>query len=38
VRLGAMVYESLPETRVFLLGSLGIGAVIGLLLWWMHRQ
>jgi hypothetical protein len=35
--LGVMVYESLPETRLFLLGSLGLGAVIGVALWWKHR-
>jgi hypothetical protein len=37
VGLGVMVYESLPEARLFLLGSLGLGAVIGLVLWWKHR-
>ena len=35
--LGVMVYESLPETRLFLLGSLGLGVVIGVALWWKHR-
>ncbi len=35
--LGVMGYESLPETRLFLLGSLGLGTVIGLVLWWKHR-
>jgi len=35
--LGVMVYESLPETRLFLLGSLGLGVVIGAVLWWKHR-
>jgi hypothetical protein len=35
--LGVMVYESLPETRLFLLGSLGLGVVIGTALWWKHR-
>jgi hypothetical protein len=35
--LSVMVYESLPETRLFLLGSLGLGVVIGLILWWKHR-
>jgi hypothetical protein len=35
--LGVMVYESLPETRIFLLGSLGLGIAIGAALWWKHR-
>ena len=35
--LGVMVYESLPETRLFLLGSLGLGVVIGTALRWKHR-
>jgi hypothetical protein len=35
--LGLMVDESLPETRIFLLGSLGLGVVIGAALWWKHR-
>jgi hypothetical protein len=35
--LAVMVYESLPETRSFLLGSLGLGAVVGFVLWWRHR-
>jgi hypothetical protein len=35
--LGVMVYESLPETRLFLLASLGLGVVVGLFLWWRHR-
>ena len=35
--LGAMVYESLPETRLFLLGSLGLGVAFGVVLWWKHR-
>ena len=37
VGLGVMVYESLPETRIFLLGSLGLGLVVGAILWWKHR-
>jgi putative Ca2+/H+ antiporter (TMEM165/GDT1 family) len=36
VGLGEMVYESLPETRLFLLGSLGL-VVVGAVLWWKHR-
>jgi len=35
--LGVTVYESLPETRLFLLGSLGLGVVFGVVLWWKHR-
>jgi hypothetical protein len=35
--LGVMVYESLPEARIFLLASLGLGVVIGAVLWWKHR-
>jgi hypothetical protein len=35
--LGSMVYESLPETRLFLLGSLGLGVVVGAVLWWKYR-
>jgi len=35
--LAVMVYESLPETRLFLLGSLAAGVVIGVVLWWKHR-
>jgi hypothetical protein len=35
--LSVMVYESLPETRLFLLGWLGLGVVIGLAHWWKHR-
>ena len=35
--LGFMVYEALPETRLFILGALGLGVVIGLALWWKHR-
>lgn len=35
--LGFMVYEALPETRLFILGALGLGVVIGLALWWRHR-
>jgi len=35
--LSVMVYESLPETRLFLLGSIGLGAIIGAVLWWKHR-
>jgi hypothetical protein len=31
--LSVMVYESLPETRLFLLGSLGLGVAIGVALW-----
>lgn len=37
VGLGFLVYEELPETRLFLLGSLGFGAVLGLVLYWKHR-
>ena len=35
--LGVMVYESLPESRIFLLGSLGIGVAVGAALWWRRR-
>jgi len=35
--LAVMVYESLPETRLFLSGSLAAGVVIGVVLWWKHR-
>jgi hypothetical protein len=35
--LGFMVYEALPETRLFIFGALGLGVVIGLALWWRHR-
>jgi hypothetical protein len=35
--LGSMVYESLPETRLFLLGSLGLGVVVGAVLWCKYR-
>jgi len=35
--LGVMVYESLPETHLFLLGSLGLGVMVGAALWWKHR-
>jgi hypothetical protein len=35
--LGFMVYETLPETRLFILGALGLGVLIGLALWWRHR-
>ena len=37
VGLGFMVYEALPETRLFIWGSLGLGVLIGLALWWRHR-
>jgi hypothetical protein len=35
--LGVLVWEALPVTRLFLLGALGLGVVIGLALWWKHR-
>jgi hypothetical protein len=35
--LGVMVYESLPESQIFLLGSLGLGVVVGAELWWRRR-
>ena len=37
LELGVMVYESLPESRIFLLGSLGLGVVVGAALWWRRR-
>ena len=38
LRMGFMVYEALPEARIFLLGALGLGVVIGLVLWCKHCQ
>jgi hypothetical protein len=35
--MGFMVYEALPEARMFILSALGLGVVIGLALWWKHR-
>jgi hypothetical protein len=35
--LGILVYEALPETRLFIWGALGLGVVIGAALWWKHR-
>jgi hypothetical protein len=35
--LGVRVWEVLPVTRLFLLGALGLGVIIGLTLWWKHR-
>jgi hypothetical protein len=37
VGLWIMVYAALREARPFLLGALGLGILIGLLLWLRHR-
>ena len=36
LRMGFMVYEASTEARIFLLGALGLGVVIGLVLWFKH--
>ena len=35
--LGIGLFLSVPPTRPFLLGAIGLGALIGLILWWKHR-
>jgi hypothetical protein len=39
VAIGLLVmgWIGLPEARPFLLGSVGLGILLGLILWWKHR-
>ncbi len=39
VALGLLLvlYAGISESRLFLLGVLGFGGLIGLFLWWRHR-
>ncbi len=37
IGLAALVYSIGPEGRIFVLGSLALGVVFGLILWLRHR-
>jgi hypothetical protein len=37
IGLIVMGWIGLPEARPFLLGSGGLGILLGLILWWKHR-
>ena len=36
--LVVLAWIAIPLARPFILGTVGLGLVLGLLLWWKHRQ
>jgi hypothetical protein len=37
VGLGILLWVALPGARMFLVGAVAVGGLIGAMLWWKHR-
>ena len=38
IGLVVLAWIAIPIARPFIMGTVGLGIVVGLLLWWKHRQ
>jgi hypothetical protein len=35
--IAAICWFGIPSARPFIIGSVGLGVILGLILWWKHR-